>query len=140
VRLTTKENWLAAVPWSLVVECNQTLCAKPETPHRPGRGFEATRKLWEAATPQAVDFRQFIELCHRCHALAPFAFFNGNTLAKVLAIATEPVTQLLPPVEATMLRTAAANYVAGAIRARELEETCEHIDEVLGRILAKPKA
>ena len=87
-----------------------------------------------------MDFRQFIELCHRCHGLAPFAFFNGNTFAKVLAKATEPVSQLLPAVEATMLRTAAANYVAGAIRARELEETCEHMDEILARLLARPRA
>lgn len=139
MRLTTKENWLAAVPWSLVVEYNQALCAKPETPYRPGRGNAETQRLWETATPQTMDYRHFLDLCHQCHNLAPFAFFNGNTFAKVLAKAIEPVSQLLPPIEATMLRTTSAHYVAGAIRAREMDETCEHVDEVLARLLTKDK-
>ncbi|WCJ59457.1 hypothetical protein NXS98_17350 [Fontisphaera persica] len=131
MELNTKEAWLADHPWETVGEINRELCAKPETPHRPGPGHDSTRQWWETARQQRMTFREFLDLCRRCHAANPFAFFNGNTFARVLAKILEPVCQNLPSVEATMLRNAAAHYVAGAINARELNEVCRHVDTLL---------
>ncbi|MCX8156359.1 MAG: hypothetical protein N3J91_07930 [Verrucomicrobiae bacterium] len=140
VELNAKEAWLANHPWETVVEINRELCAKPETPHRPGPGYEATRQIWETARQQRMTFREFLDLCRRCHAANPFAFFNGNTFARVLAKILEPVCQQLPSLEATMLRTAAAHYVAGAIQARELLDVCRHVDLVLRQRNTTPAA
>lgn len=131
MELNTKEPWLAACPWETVVDINRELCAKPETPHRPGPGHDPTRQRWENARQQRMTFQEFLDLCRHCHAASPFAFFNGNTFARALAKILEPVCRELPPVEATMLRTAAAHYVAGAIDGRELREVCRHVDGLL---------
>lgn len=138
VELNTKEAWLADCPWETVVAINRELCAKPETPHRPGPGHETTRQRWEAARQQRMTFREFLDLCRQCHGAGPFVFFNGNTFARVLAKILEPVCQKLPSLEATMLRTAAAHYVAGAIDSPELLEVCRHVDQVMRQRQAHP--
>lgn len=131
VELNTKEAWLADCPWETVVEINRALCDQPETPHRPGPGNEATRRSWEDARQQRQTFREFLDLCRRCHGASPFAFFNGNTFARVIAQILNPLCRQLPSLEATMLRTAAGHYVAGVIDERELAEVCRHVDHVL---------
>lgn len=78
-----------------------------------------------------MRFRELLDLCHKCHNQAPFAFFNGNTFAKVLQHLLKDVVAALPPVEGRILQTAAANYVAGVIGKRELESVCDHVDELL---------
>jgi len=140
VELNTKESWLADCPWESVVEINRELCAKPETPHRPGPGHDNTRQWWEKARNEKMTFREFLDLCRRCHGATPFAFFNGNTFARVMAKILEPVCRKLPSLEATILRNAAAHYVAGAIDSRELLDVARHVDGLLRQNNSNPKS
>ena len=60
-----------------------------------------------------------LELCRKCHQLAPFCFYNGNTFAAVI----RDVIQQLPiqEVERTTARSLAGHMVAG-VASREEEE------------------
>jgi hypothetical protein len=129
--LKIPEKWLEKAPWEVVVQINQSFCTGETTPHRPGKGFDATQQLWNQAATQPMRFRELLDLCHKCHNQAPFAFFNGNTFAKVLQHLLKDAAAALPSLEGRMLQTAAANYVAGTIGKRELESVCDHVDDLL---------
>jgi hypothetical protein len=130
--LKSQEKWLAMVPWEAVVEINQQLCqSNKNTPHKPGKGFDEARKLWEEAVPRSLPFREALDICHTGHKLAPFAFFNGNTFALVMGRILQDTVNQLPVLEAQMLKTTVAHYVAGVIKSGELESMCIHVDELL---------
>ena len=62
---------------------------------------------------EAVDLRR------KCHRMAPFCFYNGNTFA---AIARSMVGQLeLPAAEAAVLRSLAGHIVAGVAKPEQSE-------------------
>ena len=94
--LTTLEKWVETTPWAMVVAVNQSMCeGKENAPHRPGKGFEAARQLWESAVPRPMKLREALDLCRECHALAPFDFFNGNTMAAISRKMVESFLQRL---------------------------------------------
>lgn len=127
--LSTLEKWLETAPWATVVAINQAICeGKENAPHRAGKGFAAAQQLWEAATPRPMKLRQALDLCRECHALAPFDFFNGNTMAAVGRKMVESFLQRLPSFEGQMLRNAVGNYVAGVSKYRELEDICAYLN------------
>ncbi len=141
--LTDEKNWLAAVPWEAVVTLNRTLCEAKEkeekkTPHRPGKGYETARQLWTDSTPRRLKLREALDLCRKCHALTPFAFFNGNTMAAVARQMVDESLGLLASLEAQMLRNAVGHYVAGFTKPKELETVCEYLEGVLRRRAAEP--
>lgn len=84
--------WLAEVPWDLVIFQNASLCDQKNALHKPtSDGYEATKTPWEASHQQPMTLMEVVELCRRCHRMAPFCFYNGNTFA---AIARSMVEQL----------------------------------------------
>ena len=130
--LTTLEKWVETTPWAMVVAVNQSMCeGKENAPHRPGKGLEAARQLWESAVPRPMKLREALDLCRECHALAPFDFFNGNTMAAISRKMVESFLQRLPSLQAQMLRNAVGNYVAGVSKYRELEELCAYLNGAL---------
>lgn len=121
-------------------EINRSLCAQcakdkthKNTPFRTGPGYEAARKLWTQASTRPMQYREFLDLCHKCHSLAPFAFFNGNTFAVALQKCLEKLAKPLPSLEARMLLSTSTHYVAGAVNAKELESMCRHVDQLLSQ-------
>ncbi len=80
----SKRPWLASVPWDLVIYQNARLCAAKNALHKPtSDGYETTRQLWESSHQEAMTLFDVIELCRRCHRMAPFCFYNGNTFAAI---------------------------------------------------------
>ena len=116
----------------MVVALNQAMCeGKENAPHRPGKGYAAAERLWSQATPRPLKLREALDLCRQCHAASPFDFFNGNTMAAVGRKMVEPYLLKLPSLQAQILRNAVGNYVAGVTQARELEEICAYLGELL---------
>lgn len=113
-----KRDWLASFPWPAIVEINRLLCLAKGALHRAtSDGFEATRTLWEQNHRRVMSFADATELCRRCHRLAPFCNFNGNTF---VAVIREVITGLsLPAAQATILRSLAGHIVAGIATAEE---------------------
>ena len=71
-----------------------------------------------------------MELCRRCHKLAPFCFYNGNTFASIIVLVIKKLD--LPPDEAFVVRSLAGHIVAGVsdeLEEKEFREFCEKLDE-----------
>ena len=112
--------WLAEVPWDLVIFQNASLCEQKNALHKPtSDGYETTKALWESAHQQPMKLMEVVDLCRRCHRMAPFCFYNGNTFA---AIARSMVEQLgLSGSEAAALRSLAGHIVAGVATPQQQE-------------------
>jgi len=123
--------WLAQVPWQTVVATNQELCQKDKQPHEPNaERYEQAEKLWNEAAARTLPLSEVIEMFRKIHQLAPFKFFNGNTMAAVARKMIEPELAGVPSMQAQMVRSTIAHYVVGAIKARELESVLEHLKQL----------
>ncbi len=112
--------WLAEVPWDLVIFQNASLCEQKNALHKPtSDGYETTKALWESSHQQPMTLMEAVDICRRCHRMAPFCFYNGNTFA---AIARSMVEQLsLSGSEAAALRSLAGHIVAGVATPEQQE-------------------
>jgi hypothetical protein len=76
--------WLAEFPWEGVVALNAQLCAAKQALHKPASdGYDDAHLLWEKSQTQEMGLDEAVELCRKCHRIAPFCFFNGNTFAAI---------------------------------------------------------
>lgn len=64
-----------------------------------------------------MSFAEATNLCRRCHRLAPFCSFNGNTFVAVIRDLIGGLS--LPAAQAATLRTVAGHIVAGIATAEE---------------------
>ena len=92
-------------------------------------GHDVTRELWEANFQTEMALDAAVDLCRRCHRMAPFCFYNGNTFA---AIIRDVIGSLdLPPEEAYVVRSLAGHIVAGVadeVEEQEFRKFCESLD------------
>jgi hypothetical protein len=123
-------EWLSPYSWAFVTAQNAALCAAKNALHKPtSDGYEPTKTLWEARHTARMRLDEAVELCRRCHRLAPFCFYNGNTFA---AIIRDVVLKLgLAPDKAYVVRSLAGHIVAGVATDAEVRafgEFCEGLD------------
>ncbi len=116
----------------MVVSVNHDLCQKEkQTPHAQNHpGYERAQRLWEESVPKTLSLRAALDVYRQTHKLAPFKFFNGNTVAMVAKMMIGEVLGAMPTVQAQMARSTVAHYVVGAIKAGELEEVLGHVGQV----------
>ncbi len=113
-----KRAWLEPFTWAVIVETNRQLCAPKAALHQPtSDGYDRTRALWESRHRAEMTLAEAADLCRRCHQLAPFCNFNGNTFVAVI----RRVIDMLPvaPAEAAALRSLAGHLVAGTATPEE---------------------
>ncbi len=112
-------EWLAEVPWELVVWQNLQLCNDKKAHHGPtSDGHAACKKLWEESRMKAMSLEGMVDLCRKCHRLAPFTNYNGNTFA---AIARAIIDRLrLPAARGALARSLAGHIVAGVASDEEI--------------------
>ena len=123
-----RKSWFARVPWSVVVETNRLLCVPKGAFHGPtSDGFERTKTLWEARHSEPLDLMEAIQLCRKCHRMAPFCNFNGNTFVAIIRKVIADID--MPATKSEVFRSLAGHVVAGIAgpeeeqRLRELIET-----------------
>ncbi len=84
---------------------------------------------------QEMSLMEVVELCKRCHRLAPFTNYNGNTFA---AIARTLIRQLsLPDTEDAVARSLAGHIVAGVasdVELKEFRNFCEGLAQRKGEL------
>lgn len=115
--------------WDAVATTNQELCQKDEQPHAPSPAtHDEARRLWEESMGRSMKLRDALDVCRQIHKLAPFQFFNGNTVAAVVKTLVDDMVQTLPSVQAQIARSTVSHYVVGAIKARELEDVFAHFN------------
>jgi len=67
-----------------------------------------------------MTLTEALQVCQRCHRLAPFCFYNGNTFAGIARDLIADISTGLVPDEAHILRSIAGHIVAGT--ATDIEE------------------
>jgi hypothetical protein len=128
----TEKQWLASVPWQNVLSINLALCQAQKTEHKPNAGgYVAAQRAWEAALPNQMTLPEVLEICKKCHDLAPFVFNNGNTFAAIAKTLIEDWLRNVAPLEAQIIRATVAHYVAGLVGKRELMKVLDHFEPLL---------
>ncbi|NQW99503.1 hypothetical protein HQ447_02505 [bacterium] len=104
--------WLAPYSWDFVTAQNAVLCAAKSALHKPtSDGHDVTKETWEDHHRDSMGLDEAADLCRRCHRLAPFCFYNGNTFS---AIIRDVVASLnLEAYQAQIVRSLAGHIVAG---------------------------
>jgi hypothetical protein len=98
--------WLAEYSWEFVTAQNALLCEAKNALHKAtSDGHSATKKLWESRHRDEMSLDEAVELCRRCHRLAPFCFYNGNTFAAIIRDVIHALR--LPPARAYVVRSLA---------------------------------
>ena len=86
-------------------------------------------QLWESRHLEPMGLDDAVDLCRRCHRLAPFCFYNGNTFAAIGRTLMQDILHKLPPVEAHTLRSVVGHYIAGTIGSKELKAAMKSLEE-----------
>ena len=125
------QAWLRTYSWEFITLQNAMLCHAKSALHKPtSDGHAATKELWESCFQTEMRLDEAIDLCRRCHRMAPFCFYNGNTFA---AVARDVIQNLaLPADEAYVIRSLAGHIVAGVAtdeEARAFREFCDGMDQ-----------
>ncbi len=121
--------YLAPYSWSLVTSFNEFACQQGKAFHGPtSDGHDPTKALWEATYLNPMTYPQTIDFLFRCHRMAPFCFFNGNTFVAIARKISEKVTS--DPLKLNVLRTVAGHIVAGTDRAGEREKLLNALAKV----------
>lgn len=118
--LGPQRAWLEAYSWDFVAAQNAILCAAKNALHKPtSDGHEITKELWLSQYQDAMGLDQAVDLCRRCHKMAPFCVYNGNTFT---AIIRDVVTNLnLEPNQCIVVRSLAGHIVAGVASDEEMQ-------------------
>jgi hypothetical protein len=120
------KNW----DWQSVVRINRGACERGGAQHGPNsEAAAACEAEWEAQRARIATLGETLDFLKRCHRLAPFLFFNGNTFA---AIGRELVRVLfsdLAPARNREVASAAAHYIAGVLDREAMVEIVEGLCE-----------
>jgi hypothetical protein len=118
-----KKVWLKDWPWETAVAINAGLCKEKNALHKPtSDGYDSAKKIWESARDRELTLRETLDLCRKCHKLAPFCFYNGNTFAAIGRTIIQETLQKLPPVKAHNFRSVVGHYIAGTIGSKEMTD------------------
>jgi hypothetical protein len=113
-----KKRWLETVTWGIVEETNRLLCIPNKAFHGSTRdGHGPTKSLWSAHYRNEMHLIEAIELCRRCHRLAPFCNYNGNTFTAIMR--QQLATIQLPSDQIALLRSLAGHVIAGVATPEE---------------------
>ena len=126
-----EQSWLAEYDWNFVTAQNMLLCQAKNTLHKPtSDGHEETKELWESRHREPMGLDEAVHLCRRCHRLAPFCFYNGNTFAAIIRDVI--AQQCLAPELFTIVRSLAGHIVAGVASDEEekaFRRFCESLEQ-----------
>jgi hypothetical protein len=123
-----KKTWLKDWPWETVIAINAALCKEKKALHKPtSDGYRPAKKIWDSAREHELTLRETFDLCRKCHKLAPFCFYNGNTFAAIGRTIIQEILQKMPPVATHNFRSVVGHYIAGTIGAKEMTDALADI-------------
>ncbi len=103
----------------MVVWQNEQLCQSKHAHHGPtSDGYEACQTLWENVRKEPMTLDGMVDLCRKCHQLAPFTNYNGNTFSAIARALLEVLE--LPKDSASLARSLAGHIVAGVASDEEI--------------------
>ena len=83
--------------------------------------------LWEKTRSEEQSLKELLQVCLKCHRLAPFCNYNGNTFVTIVKTLLTDMLNEMPAEKAQILRSVVGHIVAGT--ATDIEE--KQLDEML---------
>jgi hypothetical protein len=127
--MTVSARWLEPFSWDFVSAQNEILCSQKSAHHGPtSDGHAAGKEFWEEARQREMSLFDAIETCRKCHRLAPFTNFNGNTFAAIARILVKRLN--LDFIQENLARSLAGHIVAGVASEEEVrafKKFCENL-------------
>ncbi len=118
--MSSMHPWLESFTWEIVTTLNRGLCEAKNALHKPtSDGHEDTKALWVSNHLTAMTLADAANLCRRCHRMAPFCFYNGNTFAAIMALVVKRMD--LPADQAFIVRSLAGHIVSGVATDEEVK-------------------
>jgi hypothetical protein len=115
-----KRAWFRNRDWEYVVSVNAGLCQSGSALHKPtSDGYEPTKAYWTGNYEREFDLGEAVEICRRCHRMAPFCFYNGNTFVAIIRDCIAHVTGL-DAAQVTLAKSLAGHMVAGTAEPEEI--------------------
>jgi len=125
--------WLATFDWEIVTEINRGLCKQKNALHKPSsEGYLPAKTLWQKSQDKSLALTEALGICLKCHRLAPFCFYNGNTFAAIARDLIVEVSPSLSPDKVHILRSIVGHIVAGTateIEQKQLESMLAALDK-----------
>lgn len=113
----------------MVVWQNEQLCQSKCAHHGPtSDGYDVCKQLWEFNQNNEITLFELVDFCRRCHRLAPFTNYNGNTFAAIIRALIDQLDLSAP--QSALGRSLAGHIVAGVAGEDELkafEEFCKSL-------------
>jgi len=114
------KKWLEPFDWEFVTATNLLMCKNKSAHHGPSSdGHESARIFWEAERGTEMTIFQAVEICRKCHKIAPFTNFNGNTFSAISR--TMIANAGFEIVDQALARSLAGHIVAGVAEEGEVE-------------------
>lgn len=125
--------WLKPVPWTTVVAINASLCQAGSAAHKTSSdGHKPAQALWEQSRSKNLSLQELLQICFKCHRLAPFCNYNGNTFVAIVKTLMADTLSRMPPNKAFILRSIAGHFVAGTasdIETKQLDKILEGVEK-----------
>lgn len=122
-------NWPAPYTCEFVTAQNHLLCKAKKALHKPSSdGHKKTQLLWEKNHKGSMPLSEAVDLCRKCHKLAPFCFYNGNTFAGIIRDVVNSIG--LPEEHSIVIRSLAGHIVAGVadeLKEEEFRKFCDSL-------------
>ena len=127
------KTWLAPFDWEIVTEINRGLCQQKGALHKPtSDGYVPAKSLWTKNQFKDLSLVEALEVCLKCHRLAPFCFYNGNTFAGIARDFIVEISSGLSADRRHVLRSLAGHIVAGTatdIERKQLDSMLSALDK-----------
>lgn len=113
-------RWLRPYSWEFVTAQNAVLCHAKNALHKPtSDGHQKAKTLWEASYQAELTLDDAVEICRKCHRIAPFCFYNGNTFS---AIIRDVINEMGIEAERSYVVRSLAGHIVAGVATREEEE------------------
>lgn len=117
--MTAEVRWLQPFSWDFVTGQNEILCRQKSAHHGPtSDGHALAKAFWEEAQEREMSLFDTIEIGRKCHRMAPFTNFNGNTSTAIARILVKKLN--LDPTQEHIARSLAGHIVAGVASEEEV--------------------
>jgi hypothetical protein len=135
----SESKWFQPGSWESLLTENQTFCQGQKLDSKTcPKNFQKTRQLWESQYGRVMSLPKALDVCRKCHEMAPFIFNNGNTFSCFAKNLVTDWTKTITAVEAQMLRTTIGHYVTGQVSRKELLQVLTFLAPTWDKFQAAP--
>ena len=90
-----------------------TLRSPQNSPQTNFRRVRSGQRTVGKKPPEKLSISELLQICFRCHRLAPVCNYNGNTFVTIVKTLLDAELKRLSPDQAHILRSIAGHIVAG---------------------------